>query len=42
MKTYNKIFHVNPIGRDLVILIFTGMLGAIALVAAGLALLNQL
>lgn len=42
MKTYSKIFHVNPIGRDLVILIFTGMLVAVGLVSIGLVVLNQL
>jgi len=42
MKTTIKIFHVNPIGRDIVILIFTGMLLAIGLVTIGLVLLNQL
>ena len=42
MKTTTKIFHVNPIGRDIVILIFTGMLLAIGLVTIGLVLLNQL
>jgi len=42
MKTYSKHFQVNPIGRDLIILIFTGMFVAIALVTAGLILLNQL
>jgi len=42
MKTYSKIFHVNPIGRDLVILIFTGMLVAIGLITVGLVLINQL
>ncbi len=42
MKTASKIFHVNPIGRDLVILIFTGMLVAVTLVTAGLILINQL
>lgn len=42
MKTYGKIFHVNPIGRDLFILIFTGMLVAITLVTAALFLVNQL
>lgn len=42
MKTYSKIFHVNPIGRDLVILILTGMLLAVSLVTVGLILMNQL
>ena len=42
MKFYSKDFHVNPIGRDLVILFITGMLVAISLVTAGLALVNQL
>lgn len=42
MKTTAKIFHVNPIGRDIVILIFTGMLLAIGLVTIGLVLINQL
>ena len=42
MKTSPKIFHVNPIGRDLAILIFTGMLLAIGLISVGLILLNQL
>ncbi len=42
MKTASKIFHVNPIGRDLFILIFAGMLVAVSLVTAGLILINQL
>lgn len=42
MKTYSKIFQVNPIGRDLVILIVAGMLVAITLVTAAFALVNQL
>ena len=42
MKTYSKIFHVNPIGRDLVILILTGMFLAASLVTVGLILMNQL
>jgi hypothetical protein len=42
MKAQSKIFHVNPIGRDLVILIFTGMVAAISLVTAALILINQL
>ncbi len=42
MKTAGKIFHVNPIGRDLAILIFAGMLVAVVLVTAGLILVNQL
>jgi hypothetical protein len=42
MKIHSKDFHVSPIGRDLVILFLTGMLVAISLVTAGLALVNQL
>ena len=42
MKFYSKDFHVNPIGRDLVILLITGMLVAITLVTVGLVLVNQL
>lgn len=42
MKTSPKTFHVNPIGRDLAILIFTGMLLAIGLITVGLVILNQL
>ena len=41
MKSYNRIFQVNPLGRDLVILITLGMLIAGALVTAGLILINQ-
>lgn len=41
MKTI-KLFHVNPIGRDLIILIVTGMVIALSLVTAGLILINQL
>lgn len=42
MKFYSKDFHVNPIGRDLVILLIAGMLVAITLVTVGLVLVNQL
>jgi hypothetical protein len=42
MKTHSKLFHINPIGRDLTILIFAGMLAALTLVTAGLILINQL
>ncbi len=42
MKSASKLFHVNPIGRDLIILIFAGMLVAVSLVTAGLILINQL
>jgi hypothetical protein len=42
MKTHTKYFQVNPIGRDLIIMIFAGMLAAFGLVTAGLVLLNQL
>jgi hypothetical protein len=42
MKVQSKIFHVNPIGRDIVILIVAGMLAAISLVTAGMILINQL
>jgi hypothetical protein len=41
MKTI-KLFQVNPIGRDLIILIVTGMVIALSLVTAGLILINQL
>jgi hypothetical protein len=41
MKSYTKLFHVNPLGRDLVILITVGMLIAGTLVTAGLILINQ-
>lgn len=41
MKSYTKLFQVNPLGRDLVILITLGMLIAAALVTAGLILINQ-
>ena len=41
MKSYTKIFQVNPLGRDLVILITLGMLIAGSLVTAGLILINQ-
>lgn len=41
MKSYMKLFHVNPLGRDLVILITLGMLIAGTLVTAGLILINQ-
>lgn len=41
MKSYTKLFHVNPLGRDLVILIILGMLIAGTLVTAGLILINQ-
>lgn len=41
MKSYTKLFHVNPLGRDLVILIMLGMLIAGTLVTAGLILINQ-
>lgn len=41
MKSNIKIFHVNPLGRDLVILITLGMLIAGALVTAGLILIHQ-
>lgn len=41
MKSYTKIFQINPLGRDLVILITLGMLIAGALVTAGLILINQ-
>lgn len=42
MKAHGKLFHINPIGRDLALLIFTGMLAALTLVTAGLILINQL
>lgn len=42
MKFYTKAFHVNPIGRDLVILFITGMFVAISLVTIGLFVVNQL
>jgi len=42
MKPYSKNFQISHIGRDLVILIVTGMLVAISLVTAGLVLVNQL
>ncbi len=41
MKSNTKIFHVNPLGRDLIILITAGMLIAGALVTVGLILINQ-
>lgn len=41
MKSYNKIFHVNPLGRDIVILIMLGMLIAGTLVTVSLILINQ-
>lgn len=41
MKPSTKLFHINPLGRDLVILITLGMLIAAALVTAGLILINQ-
>jgi hypothetical protein len=41
MKSYTKLFQVNPLGRDLVILIIAGMLIAGTLVTAGLILINQ-
>jgi hypothetical protein len=41
MKSYTKIFQVNPLGRDLIILITLGMLIAGTLVTAGLILVNQ-
>lgn len=41
MKSYSKLFHVNPLGRDLVILITLGMLIAGTLVTAGLILVKQ-
>lgn len=41
MKSYNKIFQINPLGRDLVILITLGMLIAGALVTTVLILINQ-
>jgi hypothetical protein len=41
MKLYIKLFHVNPLGRDIVILITLGMLIAGALVTASLILINQ-
>lgn len=42
MKIHSKDFHVNPIGRDLVILFITGILVAISLVTAALAVVSQL
>lgn len=41
MKSYTKIFHVNPLGRDLVLLIMLGMFIAGTLVTAGMILVNQ-
>lgn len=41
MKTTAK-HHMNPINRDLAILIFTGLLMAVTLVTAGILLVNQL
>ncbi len=41
MKSYSKMFQVNPLGRDLIILITLGMLIAGALVTAALILINQ-
>jgi hypothetical protein len=41
MKSSTKIFHVNPLGRDLVLLIVLGMLIAGTLVTAGMILVNQ-
>lgn len=41
MKTTAK-NHMNPINRDLAILIFTGLLMAITLVTAGIFIVNQL
>ncbi len=41
MKSYTKLFQVNPLGRDLVILITLGMLIAGTLVTIGLILINQ-
>lgn len=41
MKSYTRIFNVNPLGRDLILLVALGMLIAGALVTAGLILINQ-
>lgn len=41
MKSISKHFQVNPLGRDLVILITLGMLIAGTLVTASLILINQ-
>ncbi|GEM_PF-1264338 len=41
MKTHSKIFHINPLGRDLVLLIILGMFIALTLVTAGMILVNQ-
>ena len=41
MKTTTK-SHLNPINRDLAILIFAGLLMAVTLVTAGILLVNQL
>jgi hypothetical protein len=42
MKTYSKHFQVNPLGRDLILLIFAGMFVAITLITAGFILVSQL
>lgn len=41
MKTTTRT-HINPINRDLAILIFTGLLVAVTLVTVGIILVNQL
>lgn len=41
MKSYTKLFQVNPLVRNLIILITMGMLIAGTLVTAGLILINQ-